>query len=76
MMPGMSGMEFADKVASRLPALRARMLFITGGAMMPAAESFLARPDVRHLLKPLNLKTLVAELEDMLGVSASNTATR
>ena len=76
MMPGMSGMEFADQLASRQPALRSRTLFVTGGAMLPAAESFLARPDVRYLLKPLQLKSLVAALEELLGVSAGGPTSR
>ena len=63
MMPGMSGIEVADAVSRRATRDCAqRMLFLTGGAVVPAAEAFLARPDVRHLTKPVKLPALNAAL--------------
>jgi signal transduction histidine kinase/CheY-like chemotaxis protein len=66
MMPGMSGIELADTLAKSRPELRARMLFLTGGAVGPAAEEFLDRPDVRHLMKPVKLPELNGTLRAML----------
>jgi CheY-like chemotaxis protein len=66
MMPGMSGIEMADAVAQGHPRLRERMLFLTGGAVGSAAEAFLARPDVRHLTKPVKLPELNAALRQIL----------
>ena len=67
MMPVMTGMEFEEKLARLNPALRARTLFLTGGAATPEAEAFLARPDVRHLTKPLRMADLDARLLALLA---------
>ncbi len=56
MMPGISGMALADEIAHRDPALRDRMVFMTGGAVTPASEQFLAREDVVCVAKPLDMK--------------------
>jgi signal transduction histidine kinase/ActR/RegA family two-component response regulator len=73
MMPGMDGMELAEEVSRRHPGLRRRMIFLTGGAVVPAAEEFLARPDVRHLPKPVSIRELDAALRESL-VPASTEA--
>jgi len=70
MMPGMTGMEFAEKLATLNPALRARTLFLTGGAMTTHAEEFLARSDVRHLTKPLRMADLDITLRALLPPAA------
>jgi len=46
-------------------------VFLTGGAVTPDAEAFLARPDVRALTKPVNL----AELSGLLESVADGAAT-
>jgi signal transduction histidine kinase/CheY-like chemotaxis protein len=66
MMPGMSGIELSEEVSRLRPPLRERMLFLTGGAVGPAAEEFLARPDVRYLTKPVPLPALNAALREIL----------
>ncbi|MCX6537674.1 MAG: response regulator [Acidobacteria bacterium] len=67
MMPVMTGMEFAEKLAGLNPLLRARTLFLTGGAATPEAEAFLARSDVRHMTKPLRMADLDARLLALLA---------
>jgi signal transduction histidine kinase/ActR/RegA family two-component response regulator len=62
MMPGMDGIALADEVGRRQPGLRARMLFLSGGAVTEAAAAFLARPDVASCAKPLDLVALRAWL--------------
>jgi len=52
------------------------MIFMAGRSMMSAAESPVARPDAHCRLEPLHPKTLIAELEDMLGVSTGGTSAR
>ena len=64
MMPGMTGIEFADVLDSRDPALRRRMLFLTGGAVTTAAADFLERDDVRFLSKPVGVRELIDAIED------------
>jgi signal transduction histidine kinase/ActR/RegA family two-component response regulator len=65
MMPGMSGMEFAAELERRHPALRMRTMFLTGGAVTPAAEQFLDRPDVVYMTKPVRLRDLDARLREL-----------
>lgn len=67
MMPGMNGMAFAEELEFRNPALRAKTLFLTGGAVTAEAEAFLARPDVRFMSKPLSMKDLDAALRRLAG---------
>lgn len=58
MMPGMSGIELAEELARTRPELRARTLFLTGGAVDDASARFLLREDVRHELKPVRMEAL------------------
>lgn len=67
MMPGMSGIEFADALAERDPVLRQHTLFMTGGAVTPAAIAFLERPDVRSVHKPIGGSELAAEISRLLA---------
>jgi signal transduction histidine kinase len=41
MMPEMTGMEFYEELSRLAPGLVARVLFLSGGAMTPAAQRFL-----------------------------------
>jgi len=52
LMPGMSGMALHAEVAVRYPALAARMVFITGGALHSGAARFLASVPNPVLEKP------------------------
>ncbi|MBX3225034.1 MAG: response regulator [Labilithrix sp.] len=65
MMPRMTGMELHAALAELCPEQRARMVFLTGGATDDLARAFLARPDVRHLEKPLELPKLEAAISDV-----------
>lgn len=73
MMPGMTGMDLAEAVAARDPALRARMVFITGGAVTPAAREFVARPDVVSLQKPVSVAELLRAVEQAAEAVAAPT---
>lgn len=63
MMPGMTGIEFAEILKSRHPELRRRTLFLTGGAVTATAGEFLERSDVHCLLKPVSTEALVLAIE-------------
>jgi CheY-like chemotaxis protein len=52
MLPGVSGVDFHERIGPIAPELVERILFTTGGAYTPRAEAFLARPDIRHIEKP------------------------
>jgi signal transduction histidine kinase/CheY-like chemotaxis protein len=70
MMPGMSGMDFAEQLSRRNPALRSRTVFLTGGAVTPQAEQFLGQPSVRYLTKPVPIATLDQLLRDLSSVAS------
>jgi len=67
MMPGISGMALAEWVASHVPALLPRMIFMTGGAFTPAAEKFLATENRRVLPKPFSPAEVLAAARQVLG---------
>ncbi len=52
MLPGMSGIDFHERLCLTAPDLAGRVLFVTGGASSPRAEAFLMRADIRHIEKP------------------------
>ncbi len=67
MMPQMTGMDLHAALAERDPEQCSRMVFLTGGATNERARAFLARPDIRHLDKPLELPELEAAIADVSG---------
>lgn len=62
MMPGMSGAEFAVELAARHPALRRRLVIMTGGATTPDLEQFLADPSLMVLGKPITRQLFAEQL--------------
>jgi signal transduction histidine kinase len=58
MMPRMTGAALAEALAAQHPALRRRLVIMTGGAVTPEDESFLAREDILVLNKPISLAEL------------------
>ena len=66
-MPGLSGMDVHAALVTSAPPLVARMLFVTGGAVTPAAQEFLARPDVRHIIKPFERAALLRAIAEVAG---------
>ncbi len=66
LMPGVTGMDLAAEVEARSPALRSRMVFLTGGAVTEAARRFVERPDVACLTKPVELEELRGALRRLL----------
>jgi len=62
MMPRRTGMDLARELTATRPEVRARMVFLTGGAATPEAQEFLERPDVRSLQKPVDMRELEAVL--------------
>lgn len=60
MMPGMSGWEFAARLAASHPQLRQRLVVLTGGASTPEAQAFVTDPSLLVLDKPIT-RTELAE---------------
>ncbi len=70
MMAGMSGMDLHDVLASEHPNVVPRIVFLTGGATNDRARAFLARSDVRHLEKPVELPVLEGTIRAVVQDSA------
>ena len=65
MMPGMSGAEFHEALASARPGYLGRLAFMTGGAFTDSATTFLERWRGPLLEKPLDQELLRRTLHDL-----------
>jgi signal transduction histidine kinase len=65
MMPEMTGVELFSELARASPAIAARVIFLTGGAVSSAGRDFLARTQNTVLPKPLVQADLIAALAKM-----------
>lgn len=68
-MPGVGGMDVAAHLEQHDPALRARLVFLTGGAVTAEAQAFLERPDVAYLEKPVDIVDLDAFLRARIAAA-------
>ena len=66
MMPNMTGMEFHEELSRLAPTVAERVIFMTGGAFVPAAREFLDRVDLPRLEKPVDVPALRAILRTVL----------
>jgi PAS domain S-box-containing protein len=66
MMPEMTGMEFHEALAQRMPERVRDIIFITGGAFTATAREFLAHVDNARLDKPFDFEALCALVEARL----------
>ena len=62
MMPDMAGWEFAAELAAHYPALRARLVVLTGGASTADAQAFLEDTSLLVVDKPVSRQALAAAL--------------
>lgn len=65
MMPGMSGIEFAQALARDIPDCTATLLFMTGGAVSNAGRDFLDDPAVQCIQKPFGVSELKVLLHNL-----------
>jgi CheY-like chemotaxis protein len=63
MMPGMTGMDFYDRVFERSPEIAERFVFMTGGAFAPRAAEFLQRIPNTCLDKPVRAREIEAFIQ-------------
>jgi CheY-like chemotaxis protein len=62
MMPDLTGMDVFEQVGRERPALRARFVFMTGGAVTERARKFLEQVPEQRLDKPFRLEQVEALL--------------
>ena len=64
MMPGMTGMQLYDRLRETNPGSEGRVVFMTGGTLLPDVQSFLATTPNPCLEKPIPIKRLRACVDD------------
>ena len=75
MMPGMTGMDLYEAVRQAYPHLEQRMVFMTGGTLIPQSEEFLVKLKYPLLEKPFDIGQLRGILRSLVAASgASSTA--
>ena len=67
-MPGIDGIELAQRAGDLAPAMR--VMFITGFAAV-TLKAGRARPDARVLSKPFHLRELVMEVDRLFELDAT-----
>jgi DNA-binding response OmpR family regulator len=70
MMPGMTGMDLYEAVASSRPDVARRIVFMTAGSFSPRSWDFLESTENKHLTKPFDpaaLSNAVVELLEREG---------
>jgi signal transduction histidine kinase/CheY-like chemotaxis protein len=67
MMPEMTGMQFHAEILRSVPALTERLIFMTGGAFLPAAREFLDREGMHRIDKPVDVPSLRALIRTLVG---------
>jgi CheY-like chemotaxis protein len=65
-MPRMDGLQFYREVERRDPNLPRRMVFVTGNALGPALQAFLAETRAPLLRKPFPLQDMLAMVQQVL----------
>jgi CheY-like chemotaxis protein len=65
-MPGPGGAGFYRSLLATAPDLAPRIIFMTGSALDPDIETFLAETGCLHLRKPFALEDLVQAVERLL----------
>ena len=60
MMPGMNGIELIVELGRIAPSQAERLVFLTGGAVTPAAQEFLATTTHHLIVKPFDVEEILA----------------
>jgi C4-dicarboxylate-specific signal transduction histidine kinase/CheY-like chemotaxis protein len=72
-LSGLSGRAFFERLERELPALSAKVIFITGEIGDVESEAFLERSGRPTLRKPFSVKALIASLATLLAAKRSST---
>jgi DNA-binding NtrC family response regulator len=72
MMPGMSGMDFYEELGKQHPAMRRRVVFMTGGAFLPKIADFTARIPNRVMEKPFEVDVVMKAIEATVSEEAAH----
>jgi len=76
MMPSMTGPQMFEQLAVSAPAAAARVVFMTGCALLPELRNFLERVSSPCLEKPLDIDALRALVDDRMRDAPSPVSER
>ena len=65
-MPGMSGIELYSLILEKMPAMKNRIIFITGDVMGTDIKAFLTQNNLPYLAKPFDIKLLKEKIASIL----------
>ena len=72
-MPGMSGIELHSYILEKTPAMKNKIIFITGDVMGADIKEFLMKNNLTYFAKPFDIEALKAKINRlMLPVPLSN----
>jgi CheY-like chemotaxis protein len=71
MMPGMNGIELRDRIHAVSPEQAARIVFVTGGALLPHVRAMLERVPNAWLEKPIDMEGLREFVRRRAGSAAA-----
>ena len=74
MMPGMTGMDLYEALATTRPDVARRIVFMTAGSFSPRSWEFLETTENRYLTKPFDPPALREAVAELLGRSAAGQA--
>jgi CheY-like chemotaxis protein len=57
-MPGMNGIEFYSRILEKAPAMKNKIIFITGDVMGVDIKTFLSNNNLPYLAKPFDIELL------------------
>jgi CheY-like chemotaxis protein len=66
-MPGMSGIEMYTRIIEKTPAMKNRIIFITGDVMGADIKNFLTQNGLAYLAKPFDIETLKEKINVVLS---------
>jgi len=75
MMPIMTGMDLYEAILRTYPGLEDRMVFMTGGTLIPQSDAFLAKLKYPLLEKPFDIGQLRSILRAMVATSTTTAQT-
>jgi CheY-like chemotaxis protein len=67
MMPRLRGDAFYRQAKELRPELAERFIFITGYAADSEMRDFLSDPELKHLVKPFPIETLIGSVKELLA---------
>ena len=70
-MPGMNGIELYSRILEKAPAMKNRIIFITGDVMGADIKTFLTRNNLSYLAKPFDIELLKEKTNTMMMAGQS-----